>query len=71
MSQLRVAIAQDHPVFLDPAATTERIIDRLDDREAAVRYWAATGIGNIGTQATSAEGDIVPLLRDSVAISSL
>ena len=40
------------------------LIQALDDEDAAVRYWAATGIGNIGAGAASTENKIILLLQD-------
>lgn len=39
----------------------------LTDSDPSVRYWAATGIGNIGEAAKSALNPIMPLLRDPSA----
>ena len=36
-----------------------RLIERLSDEDGAVRYWAATGLANLGAPAGSAE----PVLR--------
>ncbi|MHC4331758.1 MAG: HEAT repeat domain-containing protein [Planctomycetota bacterium] len=36
----------------------------MDDEDAAIRYWGATGIGNIGKDARAAEGRMVAALRD-------
>ncbi len=43
------------------------LVNALADEDASVRYWAATGIGNIGPDAASTEGKLVSLLRDSAA----
>lgn len=36
----------------------------LDDTDAAVRYWSATGIGNLGTTASAAQDEIRAALDD-------
>ena len=41
-----------------------KLTKALDDVDAAIRYWAATGIGNIGTDATSTENKINKALSD-------
>ena len=41
-----------------------KLIAALDDEDAAIRYWGATGIGNIGKDAGAAEGRMVAALRD-------
>lgn len=41
-----------------------KLIIALDDEDAAIRYWAATGIGNIGADAASTENKIDKLLSD-------
>jgi uncharacterized sulfatase len=40
------------------------LIAAMDDEDAAIRYWGATGIGNIGKDARAAEGRMVAALRD-------
>ncbi len=49
------------------------LIKALDDEDAAVRYWAVTGIGNIGLEAISTKKKVSTLLRDpasSVRVSA-
>ncbi|HUV63908.1 MAG TPA: sulfatase-like hydrolase/transferase [Sedimentisphaerales bacterium] len=41
-----------------------KLIAALEDRDAAIRYWGATGIGNIGQAAAGAEGKMVAALED-------
>ncbi len=41
-----------------------KLIVAMDDEDAAIRYWGATGIGNIGRDARTAEGRMVAALRD-------
>lgn len=36
----------------------------LKDEDAAVRYWAAIGIGNLGTAGSSAKNDLIAALND-------
>lgn len=40
------------------------LVEAMDDEDAAVRYWGATGIGNIGRDAGSAEKSMVEALND-------
>ncbi len=40
------------------------LVKALDDEDAAVRYWGATGIGNIGADAVSAAEKITAALKD-------
>ena len=40
------------------------LVKALDDDDAAVRYWGATGIGNIGADAVSAAVKITAALKD-------
>ena len=40
------------------------LIAAMDDEDVAIRYWGATGIGNIGTDATVAEGKMTAALED-------
>lgn len=42
--------------------------DALGDRDAAVRYWAATGCGNLGAGAESVRRDLEAALDDSSAV---
>ena len=44
------------------------LVKALQDKDAAVRYWAATGIGNIGKPAKSTEAKVKPLLRDKSSV---
>ncbi|UCC97277.1 MAG: HEAT repeat domain-containing protein, partial [Phycisphaerales bacterium] len=39
-------------------------IAAMDDSDAAIRYWGATGVGNIGAEAAGAEQNMVTALRD-------
>jgi uncharacterized sulfatase len=41
-----------------------KLIAGMDDQDAAIRYWGATGIGNIGAGAAAAEQSMVAALRD-------
>lgn len=41
-----------------------KLIAALDDQDAAIRYWAATGIGNIGAEAAEAQGKTAAALED-------
>jgi uncharacterized sulfatase len=43
----------------------DTLIKGLSDPDPSVRYWSATGIGNIGTPAAQAKTDIVAALDDS------
>ncbi|HCA50906.1 MAG TPA: hypothetical protein DEP12_10920 [Planctomycetaceae bacterium] len=40
-----------------------RLIEALEDKDAAVRYWAATGLGNIGVSASAAAPRLTQLLK--------
>jgi arylsulfatase A-like enzyme len=42
-----------------------RMIALLNDGDAAVRYWAATALGNLGAGATGAREHLLPKLADS------
>lgn len=51
-----------------PAALPE-LVEALSDDDSAVRYWGATGLGNIGKEAISASEDLKKtLLEDSSAV---
>jgi len=41
------------------------LLGAMDDEDAAVRYWGATGVGNIGAEARSAEDRMRAALEDS------
>ncbi len=41
-----------------------RLIAAMDDEDAAIRYWGATGVGNIGRDAVEAESKMVAVLKD-------
>ena len=41
------------------------LLTAMDDQDAAVRYWGAIGIGNVGASALSAEAQLRDLLDDS------
>jgi len=41
-----------------------KLIAAMDDEDAAIRYWGATGIGNLAADARAAEGTMVAALRD-------
>ena len=41
-----------------------RLIERLNDTDGAVRYWAATGLANLGSAALSAEPSLRARLND-------
>lgn len=45
-----------------------RLVKALDDEDAAVRYWAATGLGNIGKAAQSARAKVSALLQDDSSV---
>ena len=45
-----------------------RLVAALSDEDAAVRYWAATGLGNIGRPARSAKGKVALLLKDDSSV---
>jgi len=45
-----------------------RLIQSLNDEDAAVRYWGATGIGNNGADATSAEPLMNKALQDESVV---
>ena len=47
-----------------PQALPE-LVAAMNDEDAAVRYWGATGIGNIGKDAASAESKMVAALDDA------
>ncbi|WP_207534118.1 sulfatase-like hydrolase/transferase [Desertivirga arenae] len=49
----------------DPKQLPE-ITKRLKDKDAVVRYWAATGITILGTKASSAKAQVSELLNDQV-----
>jgi len=40
------------------------LIAAMDDEDAAIRYWGATGIGNIGKDAIEAESRMIAALED-------
>jgi len=42
----------------------KELVKALDDNDAAVRYWGATGIGNIGTEAGSSAERVTAALKD-------
>ena len=42
-----------------------KLVAAMDDEDAAVRYWGATGIGNVGKEATTAEGRMIAALQDA------
>lgn len=44
------------------------LVAGLSDTDSAVRYWAATGLGNIGLAAKSALDQIRPLLQDDSSV---
>jgi len=41
-----------------------KLLDAMEHDDAAVRYWGATGIGNIGPDASEAQGAMTKALRD-------
>ncbi|WP_145208453.1 sulfatase-like hydrolase/transferase [Planctomycetes bacterium TBK1r] len=44
----------------------KKLVDSADDRDSVIRYWAATGIGNLGVAARAAAADAMKtLLTDS------
>lgn len=45
-----------------------RLVDGLDADLAAERYWAATGLGNLGTKATAAARQLETMLDDDSAV---
>lgn len=44
------------------------LMEGLEDSDAAIRYWGAVGVGNIGTAAREAEGAIRLALNDSSSV---
>ena len=44
-----------------------RLVRVMDDSDAAVRYWGATGIGNIGKDAVEVESLMIKALKDDSA----
>ena len=49
---------------LGDASSVPELVQRLADPDAAVRYWAATGLGNLGEDAGSAEDALAARLHD-------
>jgi len=41
-----------------------KLIAAMNDEDAAIRYWGATGIGNIGRRASRAEDKMIVALKD-------
>jgi len=41
-----------------------KLLEAMKHSDAAVRYWGATGIGNVGAEATAAEGRMAAALED-------
>ena len=41
-----------------------KLVAAMDDEDAAIRYWGATGIGNIGKDAIAAGGKMIAALQD-------
>lgn len=46
------------------AEVLEDLVNGLEDQDSAVRYWSATGIGNIGQDAQSAKEAVTEALHD-------
>jgi len=42
-----------------------KLIAAMNDEDAAIRYWGATGIGNIGRRASRAEDKMIAALKDT------
>lgn len=42
----------------------DELVQALSDEDASVRYWAATGLGNLGQPASSSLSQVKPLLND-------
>lgn len=45
-----------------------KLLAAMEDRDAAVRYWGATGVGNIGKSAKSASSAMKEALKDESAV---
>ena len=60
----RVIETAEMATMLDTNQLPE-LISRLDDRESAVRFWAATGCAILGKKAKSAEKALVRMLKDT------
>ena len=41
-----------------------KLVAAMDDEDAAIRYWGATGIGNIGKEAMASESKMIAALAD-------
>ena len=52
---------------LQPPTAVDQMRAATDDSDAAVRYWAAVGLGNLGLKATSARAPLERLLQDRSA----
>lgn len=63
MSRLRDAAS----LSLQGPSAADEMVRTLSDDEAAVRYWAAVGLGNLGKSASSAEPALVTALQDESA----
>lgn len=50
------------------ASALPALMKALKDSDSAVRYWAATGIGNVGHPAQSALKNVRPLLKDKSSV---
>ncbi len=48
--------------------TLQQLAARLDDPDAAVRYWAVIGIGNLGMHASSYQNQVGEMLDDESAV---
>ena len=49
----------------DPQKALKELIKALGDSDATIRYWAATGLGNVGIGALSGHAHLVRSLKDT------
>jgi len=56
------------PLASDGPDAAPELIAALDDAEAAIRYWGATGLGNIGPEAASAKPRLLQALQDPAPV---
>ncbi len=64
----RIAATADLANARDPK-NVDKLIELLDDKDDAIRYWAAIGLGSLGDQAGSqATAALGPLLKDDSPI---
>ncbi|MDB4614201.1 sulfatase-like hydrolase/transferase [bacterium] len=67
-AEVAARVATISALASDGISSLPKLMEALEDEDAAVRYWGAVGVANIGPQAAAAEGKIRSAFKDEAAV---